>query len=385
MTHARVCAGDVVFGLLVALVLLGRQEQSVGVAGADSAVKKVNCNKGQTLPDALKKAKPGDTLQVTGTCHERVTITTDRLTLDGDGSGVLDGGGGSPTEFEGVVTIDGAHGVTLTGFTIQNGPGAGILGQRAAAFTVLDTTVQDNTGTGIVVGDGSTADLTNTTMRRNANGLDVFTGANAILRGAISITHNLGPGAFANGASILEIRGADVQVNNNLVGIVVLPGGNLTILAFSSSTGSTLTVDGNGVGIFLLGGQLPVFTSSTIKATNNGTGILANNAAFIINASPVGSGEFVIENNQIGLSFESGAGASFQGGPLTLRNNGVGLLADGAGTLTMVSDPSKLSSIVDNGTDVDLKFGTRVTFGGVTIGTITCDATVLSRGTTECP
>jgi hypothetical protein len=146
-----------------------------------------------------------------------------------------------------------------------------------------------------------------------------------------------------------------------------------------------LTADGNDVGIFLLGGQLPVFNSSTIKATNNGIGILATNAASMMNASPVGRGEFVIENNQIGLSFESGAGSSFQGGPLTVRNNGMGLLADGAGTLTIVSDPSKPSSIVDSGTDVDLKFGTRVTFGGVTIGTITCDATVLSRGTTVCP
>jgi hypothetical protein len=386
MIHARKWVGAVVVvGLLGLLGLSGSQERAVGVAGADSAVKKVKCDKGQTLTDALKKAKPGDTLQVTGTCHERVTITTDRLTLDGDGSAVLDGGGGSPTEFEGVVTIDGAHGVTLTGFTIQNGPGEGILGRHEAAFTVQHTTVQDNAHTGIVVSDGSTADLTYTTVRRNAIGLDVFTGANAILRGAISITHNLGPGTLANGASILEIRGADVQVNNNLGGIVVLPGGKLTILAFSSSMGSTLTVDGNGVGIFLLGGQLPVFTSSMIKATNNGTGILANNAAFIINASPVGIGEFVIENNQIGLNFESGAGASFQGGPLTVRNNGIGLLADGAGTLTMVSDPSKLSSIVDNGTDVDLKFGTRVTFDGVTIGTITCDTTVLSRGSTVCP
>jgi len=375
----------VVFGLLIALVLLGPQEQSVGVAGADSAVKKVECDNGQTLTDALQKAKPGDTLQVTGTCQERVIITTDRLTLDGDGSAVLDGGGGGPTEFEGVVTIDGAHGVTLTGFTIQNGPGEGILGRHGAAFTMQHTTVQDNAHTGIVVSDGSTADLSDTTVWRNANGLDVFTGANAILRGAISITHNLGVGAFANGASILEIRGADVQVNNNLVGIVVLPNGNLTILAFLSSTGSTLTVDGNGVGIFLLGGKLPVFTSSTIKATNNGIGILANNAAFITNASPVGSGEFVIENNQIGLSFESGAGSSFQGGPLTVRNNGVGLLADGAGTLTIVSDPLKPSSIVDNGTDVDLRFGTRTTFEGVTIGSIICDATVLSRGTMVCP
>jgi len=62
MTHARVWVGAVVFGLLIALVLLGPQEQSVGVAGADSAVKKVECDKGQTLTDALQKAKPGDTL-----------------------------------------------------------------------------------------------------------------------------------------------------------------------------------------------------------------------------------------------------------------------------------------------------------------------------------
>jgi nitrous oxidase accessory protein NosD len=64
------------------------------VAGADSAVKKVECDKGQTLTEALQKAKPGDMLQVTGTCLERVTIPTDRLMLDGGGSAVLDGGGG---------------------------------------------------------------------------------------------------------------------------------------------------------------------------------------------------------------------------------------------------------------------------------------------------
>jgi hypothetical protein len=226
MTHTRMWVGTVVVvGLLGGLVLFGNQDSRVGVAGADSAVKKVKCDTGQTLTEALKKAKPGDTLQVTVTCHERVTITTDRLALDGDGSAVLDGVGGGPTEFEGVVTIDGVHGVTLTGFTIQNGPGEGILGFHGVAFAVLDTTVQDNTGTG----------------------------------------------------------------------------------------------------------------------------------------------------------------SSFQGGPLTVRNNGVGLLADGAGTLSIVSDPSKLSSIADNGTDADLKFGTRMTFDGVTIGTITCNTTVLSRGTTVCP
>ena len=91
MTHARAWVGFVVFGLLLAVILFGHQEQNVGVEGADSTVQKVKCDKGQTLTEALKKAKPDDTLQVTGTCHERVTVTTDRLTLDGGGSAVLDG------------------------------------------------------------------------------------------------------------------------------------------------------------------------------------------------------------------------------------------------------------------------------------------------------
>jgi nitrous oxidase accessory protein NosD len=111
MTHTRIWVGAVIFGLFVALVLWGQREQSIGIAGANSPVKKVKCDQGQTLTEALKQANPGDTLQVTGTCQERVTITTDRLTLDGGGSAVLDGGGGqSPEFFYGVVTIDGVQG-----------------------------------------------------------------------------------------------------------------------------------------------------------------------------------------------------------------------------------------------------------------------------------
>ena len=50
------------------------------------------CTKGETLTKAVALAKPDVTFQVTGTCKETVTITTDRLTLDGQGSAILDGG-----------------------------------------------------------------------------------------------------------------------------------------------------------------------------------------------------------------------------------------------------------------------------------------------------
>jgi hypothetical protein len=73
---------------------------------------------------------------------------------------------------------------------------------------------------------------------------------------------------------------------------------------------------------------------------------------------------------------------------LMVQHNQTGLLGDGAGTITLVSIPPNPSAITTNDTDVDLKFGTCVTFDGVTLGTITCDATVLSRdaaGNPVCP
>ena len=36
----------------------------------------VNCDNGQTITQALATAQPGDTLLVTGTCRERVQMTT---------------------------------------------------------------------------------------------------------------------------------------------------------------------------------------------------------------------------------------------------------------------------------------------------------------------
>ena len=60
-------------------------------------------------------------------------------------------------------------------------------------------------------------------------------------------------------------------------------------------------------------------------------------------------------------------------------------LFENASFLSFVTDPPNGSEITGNDTDVNLKFGTRATFQGITIGTIVCDRTVLTRGTTVCP
>jgi hypothetical protein len=356
---------------------------------------KVKCDKGRTLTDALKKAKPGDTLKVTGTCHERVTITTDRLTLEGGGRAVLDGGGGGPTEFfEGVVTIDGVQGVTLMGFTIQNGPSQGILGVGGAAFVVKDTTVQNN-GVGIFLNNNASAELTDIEVKNSgAIGIAVQNNSTAVFKGNISSTGSGSNGIAVQSGSTLEIRGASVQASNNARGGVDIVDSQAIIFGYPESQGSMLTAHNNGSdGIFVATGSLSFFggafagtgSLATISASNNGGGGIAIGLDGAV-VSPFGAANIIIENNQqIGMNVGEGGSALIIGG-LTVRNNQTGLLADGAGTLTLVSQQSNPSSIENNdGMDVDLRFGTRVTFGGITIGTITCDATVLSRGTTVCP
>jgi hypothetical protein len=192
------------------------------------------------------------------------------------------------------------------------------------------------------------------------------------------------------GASILELRGAMVQLTDNgAAGLVIGGGSNLATFLFTTSQGSMLSINNHFVaGIIALDATLELFNSPiTISAANNGIGIWLLQNSYITNAGGgVPGAVLLLENNGVGLQLEGGSGARIEGGPLTVRNNGTGVLADGAGTLTLASDLANPSTITNNSMfDVDLKFGTRVTFGGVTIGTITCDATVLSRGSTVCP
>jgi Right handed beta helix region len=278
---------------LVAAVLL---TSPTGDADSNLRMRVVNCDRGENIAEVLAKAEPGDTIRVTGTCVERVSIKTDRITLDGQGAATLDGGGGPIAEFDGVVTIDGASGVTIQGFTVQNGPGEGILGTHGAAFSVRNTTVQDNGFTGVAVGQGSTAELTDCRILRNGGpGMDVYTQSSAVLKGAIRTNDNLQSGADINGTSIIEIRGAQVEASRN-GGFGLIAGSNsqLAVFGFAGSQGSTFTIDANGqAGIGLGSSILNVFSESTIAITNSPVGILVAASKLV---SPFGVGRFVIEN-----------------------------------------------------------------------------------------
>jgi hypothetical protein len=378
--------GAMQFGTICTAILLWGQ-----LAYAIPGVKDANCNNGTSITDALAKAEPGDTIRIAGTCAERLVITTDRVTLDGQGSALLNGGGGTGGSFAGVIALKGTRGVVIKGLTVQNGPN-GIVASGGSVFEVSDSVFQNHAGSGILITGGSTAELTNCTMQNNAAGMNVLSGSSVVLKGAISANGNAGNGMTIGGGSMLEIRGATVQASNNMVNGLSVTGAQAAIWAFAESQGSSITANGNafaGIGIAEAnfqsgGGSGP----NTINASNNGTFGLFLPIGGTID-SPFGSIKFIASSNPVGLYLGLGSRALIHGA-LTVQNNKTGVLADGADTLNVNASPAPIppnpSSITGNETDVDLRFGSRAIFGNaVTIGTIKCDQTVLSRGTIVCP
>src|SRR5215470_15481780 len=99
----------VLFCGVMSSTALASPESAIFQGASGEKVRAVNCSRGETIAKALEKAQPGDTIRITGTCFERVTVTTDRITLDGQGATTLDGVGIPTGELEGVVMIDGAR------------------------------------------------------------------------------------------------------------------------------------------------------------------------------------------------------------------------------------------------------------------------------------
>jgi len=364
-------------------------------AFATNAIHKVNCDKKSTIADALKHADPGDTIRVTGVCTEQVVIRTSRLTLEAEGTAVLDGtgAGSADTGKGGVLVVDGARGVVITGLTVQHGVSHGINGRAGATLTVKNVVVQDNGAAGIFLQDNASAELDDTVVQRNDSfGIGVHNNSTLVVRGKVLTTANRIHGIELSSGAALEIRGGSVQATRNGQNGVDAVDSQIVIFGFSESQGSMLSAIENRVdGIFVASGGLNAFgggfassgTFTIIASRNGGSGISLDQAGTVI--SPYGAAKFVLENNVTGLTATDQARALIVGG-LQVQHNQMGLRADGAGTLTLVSITPNPSSIKNNsGTDVDLRFGTRATIIGVSIGTIVCDTTVLSRGSTVCP
>lgn len=365
--------------VLVALIVAAQVGFGFGTAsgsqGPDAAGQSImiDCDRGQSIGQALTASRPGATITVRGTCQEAVTVTTDGLTLDGDGVAVLDGGNAGVA-----LTIDGARGVTIRGFTVQNGS-RGIDVLNVATLSLEDTLVRGNRShgveitnasvdadnvtshgngrAGLIVNRNSLLNVTDSTFEDNLTGLVLYSNANTRLTGTNRMIANATQGLTVGlGAVAFSLGSTIVTEDNGEEGTLLLQDGGLQLI------GGRLEVAGNG----LDGVRVDQVSSLTIGITEfgvSGEAIIAGNGG---NGITVSDGSNLVVSEIMPVTSQA--------------NTGAGLFVD-------ASDVSVDGSRFDNndGAGIQLSFGTKATLEGNTVDTMTCDDTVLSRGTTTCP
>ncbi|HXV78899.1 MAG TPA: right-handed parallel beta-helix repeat-containing protein [Candidatus Binatia bacterium] len=239
----------------------------------EAATTKLTCSPKNTIGNALKKLKPGDTLLVTGSCNENVEIAVEvsRITLDGQGKATING----PDSSKPTIRVTG-RGITIKGFTITGGQqGIQVWGGGDAE---IDGNTIENVGRfGIQLARTSTALIVNNTIRNNANNGITVGGSSYALIGIRSgldkttspntIENNGGAGITVGRASAARIAGNTIRNNK---------GNGVTVTRTSQADISNSTIEGNG------GDGINLTQNSAVSlGVGTGTGIfdLANTTA----------------------------------------------------------------------------------------------------------
>ena len=250
------------------------------VAGAASAqTQRAIVGPGESIQRAVNAAERGDTIVVRGTHRETVVIRKDGITLLGDEAVLLppdrptspcfEPSGfclrGVGVNFQTGTASDYVEGVTITGFTLRNFEGFGIvaLGARNARFTNNRAFNNGEYGIAAFASTGTRV-ISNTTGNDGEAGIYIGSSPRANATVAGNNTYGNLFGIFirdALGGSI-----SDNNVHNNCVGILFLadapgPAGNFEVQGneVRNNTRSCPGGEGapplSGVGIFLFGAR----------------------------------------------------------------------------------------------------------------------------------
>ncbi len=368
-----------------------------------------HCGGAVSLQTAIDLALPNETLLLTGTCSGPIVISRNDITLESNTGAVIDGTG------KDAITVTGPVRVSLDGIAIQHGNN-GINASAGAQLFLTNTQVLNNKAIGILLTGASSATLSAVATNGNGvNGLDAEGSSPVIVNGAYQSNNNGVFGVNINGSSSFTLSQAQVSVSSNTLGIQI----GTSASAFISDAATSITVSNNvTTGMTIVSGAHMVDFGGTITATGNGIhGVSVDSkagldldAAATLNASANAQDGVHLEETSVLTMFNTPA---FSGAPgtttINTHNNG----GDGLNVLTgssftvihqaaLVSANNVMNGVhVDNGSsitlirstvtgntapDVALTFGSRGDITTSTIGKLTCDATVLMRGSyTHCP
>jgi hypothetical protein len=220
-----------------------------------------------TITHALSVAGSGATIEVAGTIHDAVSVST-TATIEqwpGHPPAVIDATGRGTS----VVTHTSTGNLLLDGLTVTGGSGsegAGIAND-SGSLTISNSTITGNTATGVAVSGGGIFNLgaltitgstisDNTAVRTNAVGGGILNGGTAIITGT-TITGNSVVGRFnAFGGGIMNTGSANISgstiTDNSVTGNAFGFGGGIF-------NGDTVTI-----GATIVAGNM-----ATVTAANN--------------------------------------------------------------------------------------------------------------------
>jgi hypothetical protein len=276
---------------LLSQPILARQPDAAHTDGARDWHKRhrVDCDQAFTgvLQKAIAKADPGDTLVVSGTCHENVTVPPDRnsITLDGGGTAAISG----PDPAQPTVLVRGRD-VTIRGFTITDGL-VGIAVRDGGSGRIDGNAISDAAVYGVSVSVLATAVIVNNTIQHNGQaGIAVAENGNAFIGFVDStdlvaspnlISGNGTQGIVVGRNSYARIVGNDIR-HNTVNGLLVREASHALVTdnVFNGNGQSGIGVQ-QGSGVILGAGGDTIFTRPNTTTIDNGTfGIRCQIAGF---------------------------------------------------------------------------------------------------------
>jgi parallel beta-helix repeat protein len=322
---------------------------------------------GESIQAAIDQADQGTTIVVRpGTYAENLVITTDRITLIGQGATLVAPATptpGTPCDFGGPEATNGICGaggldvsdpnappkvtdyltdVTITGFTVQGFPGSGIVFIGARNPVIMQTTTTDNGEYGIARFFSKNGQIVGNTATGSAEA-GIYVGdspnANVVIAGNHA-NDNLLFGIFLRDAMHGTVLGN--ETTGNCVGVIVIgnASGNFVIAgnnihennAFCPPGGDEGDLPLSGIGIALASGDRNVITGNSITGHVPSAEVPFSGGVVIVDAS---DGVDVPSDNKV-------VGNSFSGNQIDVFSDGTGVRNVVAGNACTTSVPPEL-------------------------------------------
>lgn len=211
----------------------------------------VDCDRGDTITWALWFVQPGDTILINGTCNENLLLSSpvgryNGLTLDGQGTATIAG----PDPTLNAIELTGVSEFTIRGLTITGGNDG--IAINTGSVVAIDTVVVQNTGRhGIHFQRGSTDGyVVNSTVQNNP-GNGIIVNENSYVRvgftdGVGASEGDIGPCVIqGNGGYGIRVqRSSSARIYTNTISNNANNGINVESASYAEI--ATNVIDGNG-------------------------------------------------------------------------------------------------------------------------------------------